>query len=462
MKDLESSKKWVLLQWSLKAGKPLALVVCIFGLTALAGYFGKVEPLYRPIPNGPATNPLTALSLVLLAFSSMLSIENKHLITARTIALFALLCIGCRLVDITVGATFSEMITPFQSIVRYELEKGQNNAMGMNSAIMLFALGGALLLHSFRFLAQAQLIAFLALAIPFVSYTGYAYGFEKFYGQMSLLTASVGIVLSLSLLMSTADRGGMKGVLSPYIGGKIARIQMFLGGGVPFLLGALFVKTILTTEEQGIFGIFVVSIIWFISFLVITSAYFQERSDQRRREAEAEVLRHATVDSLTKLFNRRHFIELSQKEFERSKRYQAECGFLMLDIDHFKKINDTAGHDMGDRILKQVGKTLMRSLRTVDVVGRLGGEEFGIMLTDAPAPALKNVAEKIRTSIEALSIKGWTDIYGPITISIGISLFVNHASLEAMMKSADMALYKAKENGRNQFCIEEVSPSKGK
>jgi diguanylate cyclase (GGDEF)-like protein len=155
-------------------------------------------------------------------------------------------------------------------------------------------------------------------------------------------------------------------------------------------------------------------------------------------------------DSLTGLPNRRKFFSAGDHEIIRAHRLKSKLWVLMLDIDHFKKINDTAGHETGDNVLKEISQILKSSLREVDLIGRLGGEEFGVILTDIPQKGAARVAETIRSNIEKASIEGWTDIYGALTISIGCASVDNKSTLEQILKKADEALYYSKNKGRNQ------------
>lgn len=444
---------WTLVKLALSVAGPFALITSAFGVIALLGYFGQEETLYRPITNGPATNPLTAVCFLFLGVSVYFGKDKKGNRIKFLSACVPFVLIVIRLMDEVLGTDYALKLTPFQSIVQAELADGQNNAMGVNSALMLLLVSISLLLQSFKQLITAQVVAFLSLAIPVVSYTGYAYGFDNFYGQMSFLTATIGIVLSSALLSSTAHIGGVKAILSPHVGGKISRVQMVLGVAIPFGLGFLFVKTLLLAQHTDLFGIFVVTIIWFISSLVVVSAYFQEQIDEKRRYAEAELLRRATVDPLTQLGNRRYFFDVAEREMERSNRSSAEFGLLMLDLDHFKKINDTCGHAMGDKVLQEVAHLLRNSVRSVDVLGRLGGEEFAILLADTPLAAAERVADKIRGSISELQISGWTNLYGPVTASVGVASSAHYKELDECMQAADVALYKAKQTGRNKVVL---------
>jgi two-component system cell cycle response regulator len=157
-------------------------------------------------------------------------------------------------------------------------------------------------------------------------------------------------------------------------------------------------------------------------------------------------------DSLTELFNHRHSIELLNHEFHRMGRYQEESvSILMIDIDHFKEINDEHGHLVGDVVLREVARLLGDSVRTVDSVGRYGGEEFLLVLPHTLRPDATKMAERIRKRIEEHSF--WTgDKELMITVSVGVASFPAEGvdSPSALLREADMALYRAKESGRNR------------
>ena len=124
-----------------------------------------------------------------------------------------------------------------------------------------------------------------------------------------------------------------------------------------------------------------------------------------------------------------------------------------MDLDHFKKVNDTAGHDIGDRVLIAVGSLLSQSIRKVDLAGRLGGEEFAVLLADTNQEGCERVSENIRQNIALLQISGWTEFYGPITAPIGCAKLSATDTLEKALRAADEALYQAKNNGRNQVSM---------
>jgi diguanylate cyclase (GGDEF)-like protein len=164
-----------------------------------------------------------------------------------------------------------------------------------------------------------------------------------------------------------------------------------------------------------------------------------------------EVQRLATLDGLTGTYNRRHFMELAQLQYESARRFAQPLTALMIDIDRFKEVNDTRGHAVGDQVLKAVAERVRRVLRAIDILGRTGGEEFAVLLpgTNREAASLI-IAERVRRVVADEPIA--TDA-GPVsvTISVGVaSAGPGREDLQALLKAADSALYEAKQGGRNR------------
>ncbi len=157
----------------------------------------------------------------------------------------------------------------------------------------------------------------------------------------------------------------------------------------------------------------------------------------------------AARDSLTGAYTRREFMSQGEGAFSEIGQGYSHISVLMLDIDHFKSINDKYGHSMGDKNLQMFVKTVNSCLRTNDIVGRLGGEEFAVILIDSDITQALTIAERIRAQIEKLSSTKRGGIE-PMTVSIGVEQAENNVSLEDLLKKADELLYKAKSSGRNQ------------
>jgi diguanylate cyclase (GGDEF)-like protein len=177
-------------------------------------------------------------------------------------------------------------------------------------------------------------------------------------------------------------------------------------------------------------------------------------------QAHQEAQRLAITDSLTELYNRRHFFELARREYNRAHRYRRPLSAMMIDLDHFKKVNDAYGHGVGDQVLHAVAQRCQDAIRDVDLLGRYGGEEFSILLPEAGAADAYDIAERIRLRIGNNPI---TTDRGPvnITISIGIaSLNPQTRDLEELLNKADAALYVAKQTGRNRTAMTPLSTSR--
>jgi diguanylate cyclase (GGDEF)-like protein/PAS domain S-box-containing protein len=170
-----------------------------------------------------------------------------------------------------------------------------------------------------------------------------------------------------------------------------------------------------------------------------------------------EALRAQSVkDPLTGLYNRRYLQEMLEREIRRAARAEQPLGILMLDLDHFKKFNDTYGHEAGDTILREVGAFLIKSIRAEDTVCRFGGEEFVIVLPTASAEASHSRAERIRAKLRELTVLHQGLSMGKITVSIGVAaLPANGTSAAELLAAADAALYRAKRAGRDQAVVAE-------
>ena len=175
-----------------------------------------------------------------------------------------------------------------------------------------------------------------------------------------------------------------------------------------------------------------------------------EEENRERRSLEVELRKLATTDPLTGVANRRHFLALATAEIERINRYHRPMSIMIMDLDHFKKINDTYGHAMGDEALKSAVAAINRVLRQSDVLGRIGGEEFAVLLPETERKSAIGVADRIREGIEK-SETSLDDATIKFTVSIGVAESATKGqSLDDLMAHADFAMYEAKNQGRNR------------
>jgi len=173
-----------------------------------------------------------------------------------------------------------------------------------------------------------------------------------------------------------------------------------------------------------------------------------------RKDLEAELTQQAHLDYLTGLSNRRHFMAQGEAELSRAIRYDKPLSLMMLDIDFFKNVNDTYGHQMGDTVLQVLSKICQDTLRQVDVAGRLGGEEFAVILPETTSEEALDVAERLRKAIVNTDVTIPVGLPIHFTVSIGVTTLNNKdVNIDMLLHQADQALYEAKEAGRNRVCV---------
>ena len=178
------------------------------------------------------------------------------------------------------------------------------------------------------------------------------------------------------------------------------------------------------------------------------------RDISERIRLQTELARLASADPLTGQLNRRAFLESLDREWQRAFRYKSGLSLVMFDLDHFKSVNDTFGHDAGDRVICEFSELARGALRDIDIFGRWGGEEFIAALPHADLRAARVAAERIREAVARRRFNAEGD--GPlrVTVSIGVAdIREGRSPLQQMIKDADHALYEAKNNGRNQVVI---------
>jgi len=233
-----------------------------------------------------------------------------------------------------------------------------------------------------------------------------------------------------------------------------------------FLAGYLLLQLAIWQREPGAFDLAheVVVLLAFIVLMVQLAVVGGFISQLRRKlhernidlrgtmarlnevNAELEVL--AERDPLTGVYNRRRLLERLEEEVERSRRGSTPMAVCMLDVDHFKQVNDRHGHQAGDEVLRQVANTIAASLRSIDSLGRYGGEEFVLVLPQTPRAGAREKAERVRGAIDLSCPCG-----EPLTVSIGVADYQPGDSVDTLLARADAALYEAKARGRNQVVL---------
>jgi diguanylate cyclase (GGDEF)-like protein len=260
-------------------------------------------------------------------------------------------------------------------------------------------------------------------------------GYESpYYAGINLLVLCVGLLFSWRTPMAIAF--------------NLAIYAFYMA---PLLLGITSAKSlpVMLSNQFFLFSTAVVTVASHIHRRRLERSEFDAQVAQRHLLAEVQTM--ATIDWLTNLYNRRHFFRLGEEEIARARRYKHAISVLMIDIDHFKHVNDNHGHSVGDEVLSTVAKRILAGLRQSDVAGRYGGEEFAIVLPETDLEsAAEIVAERLRDTIASRPID---TAEGPLRVSISVGVAgVEHGSeklLDALTR-ADAGLYAAKHAGRNR------------
>jgi len=214
----------------------------------------------------------------------------------------------------------------------------------------------------------------------------------------------------------------------------------------------LVAKLVNLTKRDHLLAFFTLSILGVVMFMAYNAfQQFIRKIQARRAELEQEVL----IDGLTQAFNHTAILYEAEREFKRCLRLNTPLTVLMLDIDYFKRINDTYGHQKGDEVLRQIALTIKSLLRDIDLIGRNGGEEFLVVLPDSTLGDAYSVAERIREAVAAIPFQldpREIESRQQVTISIGLAERINSSSpdVRSLIKDADQALYQAKKQGRNR------------
>jgi len=338
-----------------------------------------------------------------------------------------------------------------------------------------FLIFGFSMLFTFRPSAWSFWVGFALTAIGFWTSLfvclGYMFDVQALYqsvwfGTIALHTALGLLMLFAGLMLAVPDRGWARIVMTDKFGGMVARRVLPLIAIVP--IGVLWLAH--QGADSGLYSkqvseyVAAVALLIVLATLAIVMCGRLNVLDSHRRVmqgarqralAEAVRMRHmAEVDPLTGLWNRRHFMAAADAEIAAARAKPAPLTMLMIDIDHFKRINDTHGHAGGDKALMLLAATIKDYTRKADCVARIGGEEFGVLLPGATRAIAKGIAERFCEQVARLAVfDGERRSFG-FTVSVGLGEVTDaDAAPEDLMARADAALYEAKRSGRNRVVV---------
>ena len=288
------------------------------------------------------------------------------------------------------------------------------------------------------FLSTISIILFILLHSKRVQYTFILYGFIIIIYVVALLLNTQGSLDSLRLLWFSLL------LVVGFLLGNVW-IGILISVLIAFTVIMLFSTLFGFSNKIAFMNFFEVHVV----LTTLLTIYTRETNSYADKLKEQNVLLNklASIDILTGIYNRRFLFELADTYLEKAKRENRDYTLMAMDIDHFKNVNDTYGHHIGDNALQAFVHTVKSMLREGDLFGRTGGEEFTVVLMDCDQKNSYIVAEKIRTEVEKI-ICDIHEIH--MTVSIGIAFLEEDDTLEDIMIRADKCLYTAKKNGRNQ------------
>ncbi len=313
----------------------------------------------------------------------------------------------------------------------------------------------------------SELCALPMAVVATMSLIGYAYSIPAFYGpasaaKMAVNTAACFVALALGLLIARPRGRFLELATTTDPGGVMVRRMVPLCLLVPLVLGWLHLRTV----GWGVFDDRVGT--WWLAATTVTGLVGMmwwcggtlSRADRARRALEAQLFELANRDALTGLYNRHRFEEELGALLSRARRYGATGALLLLDLDQFKPINDSLGHEAGDEMLRAVAKAISGLVRDSDVVGRLGGDEFAVLLLEATAADAVVRAEDLRAAVAAITIKTRAG-EARTSVSIGVAGVGVQLGLDTseLLGRADAAMYRAKRAGGDRVAAAERDAS---
>ena len=434
IETLHRSRPWV------------AALAIIFAQYGLYTNIGGLSFFLSPQDGGPATSPVTTLCISMMGAALInYSLNGRRFV--HVLLTFAALVI----------ASLAALPIKLQAV--QTLSSGVGGTMGFDTYLVIACLCLAAIARQkfFRVGAAFSIVAFLML---FNSLIGHSFGLPYFSGEMSPATMAALSFLALAAITIFIEFEPTRVLFLNTSIGDVTRLSVFVGACVPWL-GGMFLHSVAGVVERAYpaEAIIVTLIILGSTLNAIRSGNVLERSDHKRREAEDMLELMAITDPLTHLLNREGIGRRLQQKREELRRTEEHGAVVLMDIDHFKQVNDMFGHDVGDIVLAHIKPMFEPYLRNGDVLARWGGEEFLIYLTVAQPTDLPAILERLRCALltmrPTLKANGVTNP-PELTASFGVAVIEpEEDTFKEAIKRADAALYKAKNQGRDRACFDE-------
>ncbi len=416
-----------------------ALCSFLIAVVALVAYRLGLVDIIQPLADGPALHPVTALSVILLAVCVVLT-------TPRARPFIDGVCAVVLLGALARLAFPDEASLWLQQHNSYPA--GPETDLSTGTALCLLLLAASLLLRQYGNAVISQMMSVLAYSTPALALVGLVLDIQEPHARMSLTTVLMLIPLCVATALSTVFHGFLRPLFGPTRISALARRHLALVMMAPYLLGLSIIDISPDAAEISFLILIVASsqtVGLVVALLALSFGNLERRSNILQRRAEMRGMR----DGLTGAMNRASFTSQAHREISEQRRIKSNVSLLFIDVDHFKRINDTYGHETGDEVLKRIIRLMRRCLRKGDTVARWGGEEFVVLLPATDLNGTLLIAEKIRHRIE---VEHFDDLAAGlhVTVSIGCVEMNSGGGLDELVAQADGALYEAKHRGRNQ------------
>jgi len=438
------------------------IAAALIGAMVMTGWVLGVDFLKSVIPGLITMKANTALVLMLLGVSlyATASRTDRHRNAVRVSTLIA---------SALAAAVFSQYLHGYDLGVDLFLFYEPSGTAGtvdpgrmaLNTSLCLLLVGAGLLMPDTKYgRAVTPAIGVGVGVAALLALIGYFTGVTNLYGfakqtQMAVPTAPGILLLGFGLLAARPDRGPMRLLASDGAGGQLVRRI------VPAAVLGISVLTILRLAGQSAGLYSTATGAWLLASAIITLlvplvwrvAWSIDRSDAERRLLTKELKRLSERDPLTGLYNRRRLQEEIVRQLAILRRHARPFGVLMIDLDRFKQVNDTAGHAVGDALLVEVAHTMRRQLRTADYIARVGGDEFVILLPEVKAGTMEAVTDKLLRSLREVRVPAGGTTITP-SVSIGAISCVPPGdetwTPDSILHAVDLELYNAKGKGRDR------------
>ena len=416
-----------------------ALCSFLVAVVALVAYRLGFVDIIQPLADGPALHPVTALSVILLATCVVLTMQRARLFIDGICALVLLGALG-RLAFPDEASLWLQQHNSFSA--------GPEAVVSTGTALCLLMLAASLLLRQYGNAVISQMMSVLAYSAPALALVGFVLGVQEPHARMSLTTVLMLVPLCVATALSTVYHGFLRPLFGPTRISALARRHLALVMMAPYLLGLSIIDISPDAAEISFLILIVASsqiVGLVVALLVLSFGNLERRSHIMQRRAETRAMR----DGLTGAMNRASFTHHAHREIVQQRSIKSTVSLLFVDADHFKRINDTYGHNTGDQVLKRIIRLMRGCLRKGDTVARWGGEEFIVLLPATDLQGALLLAEKIRQRIE---VEHFDELATglQVTVSIGCVEMSSSEGLDELVAMADRALYEAKHRGRNQ------------